>query len=140
MNQLAVKDESLPPAMVAEIRSIIAGVQEIVESCPQVVPTVTHYFAKSVYGREMLLKKGDMCVGKIHRFENFNIISKGEVSIFSIDGVVRVKAPYSFVASPSAKRVIYAHEDTVWTTVHGTDETDLKKIEEAFIAKDYESL
>jgi hypothetical protein len=29
--------------------------------------------------------------------------------------------------------VAYAHEDTVWTTVHATDETDVEKIEALFV-------
>jgi uncharacterized protein (UPF0548 family) len=68
------------------------------------------------------------------------VISQGEVSVLSIDGVMRVKAPFTFVASPGVKRVVYAHEDTVWTTIHGTDETDLEKIEEEFIAKSYDEV
>lgn len=32
------------------------------------------------------------------------------------------------------------HEDTVWTTIHGTNETDIDKIEDMFIAKNYEDV
>jgi hypothetical protein len=32
------------------------------------------------------------------------------------------------------------HEDTIWTTVHATDETDLEKLEEEIIAKTFEEL
>lgn len=99
-----------------------------------------HHFSKDVYAREMQVPKGSVVVGKIHKFENLNILSKGEVSIFSIDGVMRVKAPFTFVASSGAKRVFVVHEDAVWTVIHGTAEKDLDKIEAQFIAKDYEEL
>ena len=36
---------------------------------------------------------------------------------------------------PGTKRIAYAHEDTVWATVHGTHERDLDKIEAHFIAQ-----
>ena len=35
---------------------------------------------------------------------------------------------------------MYALEDTVWTTIHVTEETDLEKIEDYVIAKSYDEL
>lgn len=123
-----------------EIRDIIANVQKAVEAEPQLEVPIQHYFSKDVYAREMTLPEGALIVGKIHKFENLNILSKGEVSVLSIDGVVRMKAPATFVGSVGAKRVILAHSDVVWTTIHGTDEKDVDKIEEKFIAKSYEEI
>ena len=123
-----------------EIRSVIGDFQKAVEAHEQIDVPIKHYFSKDVYAREMKLKKGDLIVGKIHKFENLNILSEGEVSILSIDGLKKVKAPHTFVGSVGAKRVIYAHTDVVWTTIHGTDETDVDKIEEKFIAKNYEEI
>ena len=125
----------------AEIRARIHHLEKFLKENPdqlQIEPV--HHFSKDVYAREMRLKKDALIVGAIHRFENLNIISQGEVSIVSIDGIIRVKAPATFVASPGAKRVIYAHEDTVWTTIHGTGERDLAKIEDIFIAKNYDGI
>jgi hypothetical protein len=45
-------------------------------------------------------------------------------------------APYTFVSEVGTKRVVHALEETIWTTVHVTDETDLEKIEDYVIAKD----
>lgn len=101
---------------------------------------INHYFSKDVYAREMVMPKGALVVGKIHKHKTLSILSKGEVSILSIDGPMRIKAPYTFTSSPGVKRLIYAHEDTVWTLMHGTSETDLVKIEDQFIAKNYEEL
>ena len=129
-----------------EVQLIISKVEESVKSInkespiEEVIPPVEHYFSKDVYAREIKIPKGSFIVGKIHKFENLNILSKGEISLLSIDGVMRVKAPYTVVSSPGVKRVAYAHEDTVWTTVHGTNEKDVDKIEEIFIAKSYEEI
>jgi hypothetical protein len=39
------------------------------------------------------------------------------------------------VSKPGIKRAGYAHSDTVWICIHPTDETDLEKLEEHFIAQ-----
>lgn len=124
----------------AAIRNQIKAVEEITKSLTQHEFDIVDHFSHGVYAREMKMPKGSIVVGKIHRFKNLNIISQGAVSFFSIDGLMKVKAPFTFVGSPGAKRVIYAHEDTVWTVIHGTEETDIDKIEEMFIAKDYDEL
>lgn len=123
-----------------EIRDIIAKIEDLCRTGEVMDIPLTHHFSKSVYAREITFPKGTVIVGKIHKHQNLNILSSGEVSVLSIDGIKRVKAPHTFVASPGAKRVIFAHEDTVWTTIHGTDETDLEKLEDEFIAKTYDEV
>jgi len=41
------------------------------------------------------------------------------------------------------KRAVYAHEDTIWTTIHLTEhvgEENLSKVEEEVIAPNYENI
>lgn len=96
---------------------------------------VKHYFSQGVYARELFIPKGTTLTGKIHKYQQLNIMSKGDMSVLTEDGVVRVQAPFTIVSPPGTKRIAYAHEDTVWTTIHGTEETDLEKIEAQFIAQ-----
>lgn len=128
---------ALTPRGRAVLRNKISQLEAAVSKETQITCPLTHRFSKGVYAREIFIPKGSLIVGAIHKFQNMNVISKGDVSFFSVDGAVRVQAPHTFSASPGVKRVIYAHEDTVWTTIHGTEETDLGKIEEIFIAKNY---
>lgn len=123
-----------------DLRKFIGEIEELLKSGETIEIPVEHYFSFGVYGREMRLKSGTLIVGKIHKFENLNILSEGEVSVLSIDGVKRVKAPHTFVSQPGAKRVIYAHTDIVWTTILGSNEKDPEIIEEKFIAKTYEEV
>lgn len=123
-----------------EIRHFIGELEAKIKDAPQMEIPEKHYFSKGVYGREIMIPKGSLIIGKIHKHAVMNVVSSGEVSVISIDGVMRVKAPYTFVSSPGAKRVIVAHEDTVWSNFHGTTETDLEKIENEFIAESYEDL
>lgn len=96
---------------------------------------VKHHFSQGVYARELFIPKGTLLTGKIHKYAQLNILSQGELSVLTEEGIVRVKAPFTVVSPPGTKRIAYAHEDSVWTTVHGTDETDLDKIEAHYIAE-----
>jgi len=100
---------------------------------------VVHEFADGLYIRSLHIPKGGCITGKIHRFSHPSFLMKGEISIVSESGgVQRLKAPCMVIAPSGTKRVGYAHEDTVWTTVHATKETDLKKIEAEVIAPSFE--
>ncbi len=99
-----------------------------------------HHFASGVYGRELVIKKDELIVSKIHRGKTLNVIAYGKISIISEEGYMMVEAPYVFVSLPFAKRIVIAHETTLWVTAHGTNKTDLSEIEEEIIAKDFTEL
>lgn len=101
---------------------------------------VRHVFAPGCYAREMTIPEGQVIIGKIHKHEHVNVISMGRVQVLSEFGMEYREAPCTFVSQPGIKRVVYALETTVWTTIHITDETDLAKIEAEIIAPDYNSL
>lgn len=90
-----------------------------------------HRFADGIYARELFIAKNELIVGKRHKTEHFNIISKGDISIATKDGVMRVQAPYTFKSAAGIQKVVYAHEDTVWTTIHATTETDIPALEKS---------
>lgn len=99
---------------------------------------VKHHFSRGVYARELFIPKGTVLVGKIHKFSQINIVSKGDISVLTEDGIKRVKSGTTIVSPPGVKRAGYAHEDTIWTTIHGTQETDLDKLEDELIAASFE--
>lgn len=101
---------------------------------------VRHIFAPGAYAREITLPKGALVIGKIHRHAHLNFITRGKVRVLTESGTRELTAPCTFVSEVGTKRVVYAIEETLWTTVHVTNETDLEKIEEFVIAKNYEDL
>ena len=101
---------------------------------PQIEIPLRHFFSPGVYAREMTVPAGVVLTGKIHKYAQLNILSKGEVSVLLEDGVKRIKAPFTIVAPAGAKRVFYAHEESVWTVILATEETDVEKIEGQFTA------
>lgn len=100
---------------------------------------VVHHFSKGVYARELHIPAGTTLTGKVHKFSNLNILSQGEISVSTENGIERICAPYTVVSPPGTKRVAYAHTDCVWTTIHGTEETDLGKIEAIFVTDSHRS-
>lgn len=125
-----------------EFRQTVAALQDAmfaaggsVENCP-----VRHIFAPGAYAREMLIPAGTIIIGKIHKHAHLNFITKGRARVVTEFGPTEITAPHTFVSQPGTKRVVHALEDTLWTTVHPTNETDLAKIEDHVIAKDYEEL
>ena len=97
-------------------------------------------FAPGLYARELTIPAGTMIVGKIHKHAHVNNISKGRIVVFTEFGSETLVAPCQFVSLPGTKRAVYAETETIWTTYHPTEETDLEKIESDVIAKNYTDL
>lgn len=121
------------------------AVQSTLEDC-----TLNHYFTPKddkygccTYAREMMIPKGTLIIGKIHRHQHLNFISKGKVTVFTEFGEKHLSAPCTFVSEVGLKRAVYAEEDTIWTTVHLTEfgnSSELDKIEREVIAPSYEDM
>lgn len=101
---------------------------------PQLDLKVVNHFSYGVYARELHIPAGALITGEIHKLENLNILSKGDISVMTEDGVKRVQAPFTIVSPPGTKRIAFAHTDCIWTTIHGTFEKDVDKIKQIFIA------
>ena len=123
----------------AAFRAGVLELQEQWKDLEQVETPIRHYFAAGMYAREMTIPSGTFVIGKIHRHQHISTVSKGDITVFTEFGKQRIKAPYTLVAEPGTKRAVYTHEETVWTTFHATNETDLEKLEAELIAPDYES-
>lgn len=119
-----------------EMRAKVFALEDIMRrQLPAVELPVKHHFAPGIYARELFIPKGTLLTGKIHKYVNMNIMSAGEMSVLTENGIERVRAPFTIVSPPGTKRVAYAHEDCVWTTIHATTETDVDAIEAEFIAQ-----
>lgn len=99
---------------------------------PQLELPVKHHFWPGGYARELTIPKGTILTGKIHKYPQLNILSKGEISVLTENGMVRIKAPFHIVSPAGTKRIAYAHEECVWTTIHATELKDLTLIEQHF--------
>lgn len=137
-----------------QIKTVEAGLQDRIKSgeiestledC-----TLKHYFTPvdeeygcCAYAREMFIPKDTVIIGKIHKHQHLNFITKGKVSVMTEFGKKYFEAPCTFVSEIGLKRAVYAEEDTLWTTVHLTKhqgEEKLNTIEKEIIADTYEEL
>jgi hypothetical protein len=101
------------------------------------INTLTHTFAGGCYVREISMPKGQLMTTGIHKKEHPFFILKGDVSVLTDAGIVRMVAPHSGVTKPGTKRLIYINEDTIWATVHATDKKTVEDVIPDIIAKDF---
>ena len=116
-------------------RDKVFEIEALMKDMPQLELKVVHYFSKGVYARELHIPAGTVLVGEIHKFRNLNILSCGRIQVSTEDGIIEVEAPFTVVSPAGTKRIARTLTDCVWTTIHGTDETDIDVIENHFIAK-----
>lgn len=138
-----IKENDSPEAIRTKIAAFEAACEEYASMYPAQAITelpLKHTFTDGVYVREIFIPKGLIVVGKIHRHEHLNFISRGEVTVVTEhEGVERLIGPCTIISKAGTKRVLYTHEDTVWTTVHANPEniTDLSVLEGGIITKTY---
>ena len=129
-----------------DFRRGIMQVQENMENHPsgltgealQKANPLKHSFAEGCYIREVFNPKGELLVTKIHKVSHPFFLLKGDMTILMEDGIKRIRAPHYGITPAGTKRIIYCHEDCVFVTVHATKETDIEKIEEEVISKDFD--
>ena len=132
----------------ASVRKGILEFEEKLEALPLSVKgdaldkmcPLKHTFVDGAYIREIFMPKGTLLTSKIHKICHPYFVMKGDCSVLTDEGVVRIKAPYTGVTQPGTKRILYMHEDTVWITVHVTKHKDLTMIEEEIIAKSFDEM
>ena len=120
------------------VRDKLFRLQEALCDLPDVEMPLQHTFAPGVYVRTIFIPAGTVLVGKIHKHRHANVLSMGKVTVLTESGGVEdLEGPVTMVSEPGTKRAVYAHTDTVWTTIHPTDKTDLEEIEEETIVKTF---
>ncbi|MBU3577602.1 hypothetical protein [Polynucleobacter sp. UK-Kesae-W10] len=130
-------DDVFSSASGPDVRAKIFALQDACLEYPQIDCPVKHHFAPGLYAREIFMPAGATVVGKIHKHAHVNTISQGRCIVTTEFGSEELAAPLSFVSKPGTKRAVHILEDTIWTTYHPTEETDLEKIEDHVIAKTY---
>lgn len=107
------------------------GLEQITEFDVRAQPENLH--TKGIYVRKLVMKAGMLIVAKRHAQEHVCIISQGRATVTTENGTQEISAPDHFVSPAGSKRVVLVHEDMVWTTIHRTDQTDMRAIEDELI-------
>jgi hypothetical protein len=131
----AVEAQNFEPGTV---RHRLYSLEAALGGTPEMDFPLQHVFAPGVYARTIHIPKGGVIIGKIHKHKHLNILSQGTVLVLTeSQGIERLTGPLTMVSEPGTKRAVVAESDTVWTTIHLTNETDLAKIEDEVIAKSF---
>jgi quercetin dioxygenase-like cupin family protein len=115
-------------------------VEERLLQLPQIDFQLINRFADGLYARQVTMPRGSFCTSKIHRKEHFAFILTGDISVWTDQDYQRIKAPQVIVTQPGTKRVLFAHEDTVWVTVHATDAKTQEEAEAELVCNDPDAI
>lgn len=113
---------------------------EMLASAHLVELPFTESLADGLYTRTLFIPKGCELVGKIHRKPCVNIVAKGDITIMTETGLLRVQAGYSVTSPAGIQKIGYAHEDTIFINVFRTDVTDIGAVEKDLICENFEAL
>lgn len=110
----------------------LSTLESLIQTLPRAEMPLVHRFTPWLYAREITMPAGTLLTSRIHNTEHPFVISKGDISVWTKQtGIVRYKAPYTGITTPGTRRLLYAHEDTVWTTFHVTDKVNPEEIVKA---------
>lgn len=121
-----------------EINTQVAAIEAELLQYKQIEFPLKHLFAPGVYVREITMPRGEhgtLVIGHEHKTEHFNIVLTGKAIVLCGEELHYITAPSVFVSKAGVRKVLIILEDMRWVTVHPTDETDLKKLEELLVVK-----
>jgi|ERR1700743_416124 len=124
-----MNDIQLQNANNALQRHNVIEFEKLMQHGTKVEIKIDNYYSDGVYGRRAYIPAGTILTGHIHKFEQMNILLKGEIEIAG-SGIL--KAPQVVVSPPGTKRLAKALTDCEWLTILRTDLCDADKIEAQF--------
>ena len=124
---------------IADGTNIIAGTSKnpIVNNNKKI--PIRHFFMDGVYVREMKMYKGTVVIGAIHKHLHMCFLLEGHITVANEDGVKEYVAPCYIKSTPGIKRVLYAHEDSLWYNTHKnpTNTQSVDQLEKEIVVLNY---
>lgn len=109
---------------------------------PQLPIQIEHLFSDGLYARKMTAPKDALLVGKMHKGECLNVVTRGSILVWTEKGSKRIDAPCIFSSPPGTKRVGLCLSEVEWTTFHPNpgNEKNLDLLEDSIIRKETPTL
>lgn len=122
-------------------RANILAWEEKAKDLPQIDIPVNHYIHGGMYGREITIPKGSIITGQIYKFDHFDIMISGDITVSTDSGETKRLTGFNmFKGMSGKKRAGYAHEDTHWITFHPFDGVDGDQIQDFITADTFDEL
>lgn len=109
-------------------RERVEQIEQLILQTPQVDLKTTHELSGGVYARTIIIPAGTVLTGAAHKKDHLNIM-QGDITVSTDHGMKRMTGQHVIPTKAGYKRIGYAHEDTIWTTVCHTDLMDVEEIE-----------
>lgn len=108
---------------------------------PQIEIPVKHRFVGGMYSREITIPKNTLLTGRIHKFDHFDIMLSGDITVSTDNGEVkRITGLNILEGKAGKKRAGIAHEDTHWITFHSAEERDPEEMYEFLTCGSFQEL
>lgn len=114
---------------VQELQHRIVVLEQNILKRPQEDCPMTHWLEGQYYYRSIFIRAGMLITGACHRLEH-ECVSIGDILVSTDVGMKRLTGYNRLWAEAGKKRIGFALADTVWTTIHWTDQPSLDGIEE----------
>ena len=124
---------------IANGETVVVGTDEKPIVSDSALIPIRHFFMDGVYVREMTMYKDTIVVGAIHKHLHMCFLLTGKITVVNEEETVDHIAPCFIVSTPGIKRVLYAHEDSIWYNTHKNPENteDVGELEKDIVAISY---
>lgn len=144
-SELAVDFKSAVTELEYNLKSIangdttVAGTEDKPIVSDSTLVPIRHFFMDGVYVREMTMYKDTVVVGAIHKHLHMCFLLTGKITVTNEEGTIDHIAPCFIVSTPGIKRVLYAHEDSIWYNTHKnpSNTEDVGELEKDIVAISY---
>jgi len=119
--------------------TIVAGTDDKPIVSDSTLVPIRHFFMDGVYVREMTMYKDTVVIGAIHKHLHMCFLLTGKITVTNEEGTIDHIAPCFIVSTPGIKRVLYAHEDSIWYNTHKnpSNTEDVGELEKDIVAISY---
>ena len=93
---------------------------------------IKHIQAPGVYIKTSYMPKGMLAVTKFFENDHVTILGSGAVVMEDGETVIKYQAPASAIFKKNTRYKITVLENSVWYSVHPTDETDLEVLRKKY--------
>jgi quercetin dioxygenase-like cupin family protein len=94
---------------------------------------IHHHFANRAYIKETLIPAGKVLTQHVHAHDHLSALMAGIAKV-SVDGVETIhQAPEVILIKAGAVHKVESITDVHWLCIHGTEETDVDKVDAAVV-------
>lgn len=117
-----------------ESHAIIDALELEMSKYPGLECPLAHEFIPGFYVRSILMPAGSIITSKVHGTRHPYFVAHGKLTVVSWPkGAERIEGPHWGMTEPGTRRVLFIEEETLWTTFHATDLTDVEAIEDEIL-------